>query len=467
MIAISGREASLRMRTGSVLACAALMVAAIAAAAAIAGSLSGCATASPVASPAGPPPKPNMMDGRFSHTATLLNDGTVLVAGGVLSDSPSGDIAEIFDPARSSFIEVETMTTARAYHTATLLKNGQVLVAGGADVHGRPLDTVELYDPARQTFTANTVLMPKTATDMVEPRFNHTGTILPDGQVLIAGGQSDINNVNVLDTAELYDPATGKFSPTGNVTRIYDPEEQQFRMLGEMTAPRAFHRATALADGRVLLTGGIGGDGNAVATAEIYDPQTGKFTATGPMNARRKEHTATLLADGRVLVAGGADQNGHVLASAEIFDPATNKFTAIANLNDPRYEQAAALLPSGQVLLVGGSDGSGILDTAELFDPARNGFVCVGGVGATPPRCTASMNDYRVYETATPLQNGEVVVIGGYNFSIGVGGSPMGAASMGSSTVPFHVMDSAEIYNPASGTFVSMMQMAGVAAPRH
>ena len=188
------------------------------------------------------------------------------------------------------------MTAARRDHTATLLPDGRVLIAGGADergIYGNSLSSAELYDPKAGTFSITG--------SMTMGRFGHTANLLPDGRVLVAGGTAGAADVPWSQaSAEMYDPATGTFGPTGS-----------------MTAARRDHTATLLPDGRVLIEGGA--DSGTLASAELYDPATGSFRATASMTRDRQASTATLLADGRVLVAGGWD-NGP-LASAELYRP--------------------------------------------------------------------------------------------------------------------------------------------------
>ena len=133
----------------------------------------------------------------------------------------------------------------------------------------------------------------------------HAATMLSDGRILVAGGWKTAvgktDGTSALASAELYDPASGTFTPTG-----------------DMTVPRAFPTATLLPDGRVLIAGGWNGS-NAVASAEIYDPASGTFTPTGDLTAAREGNTATLLSDGRVLITGGRDGSGGVLVSAELY----------------------------------------------------------------------------------------------------------------------------------------------------
>ena len=241
----------------------------------------------------------SMTTPRLGHTATLLSDGRVLIAGGepAVALVPSAQAsAELYDPATGTFGSTGSMTAARRDHTATLLPDGRVLIAGGADergIYGNSLSSAELYDPKAGTFSITG--------SMTMGRFGHTANLLPDGRVLVAGGTAGAADVPWSQaSAEVYDPATGTFGPTGS-----------------MTAARRDHTATLLPDGRVLIAGGA--DSGTLASAELYDPATGSFRATASMTRDRQASTATLLADGRVLVAGGWD-NGP-LASAELYRP--------------------------------------------------------------------------------------------------------------------------------------------------
>jgi galactose oxidase-like protein len=244
---------------------------------------------------------------RNLHTATLLADGRVLIAGGNDAEAHSVATAEIYDPASGTFSPTGSMTVARGFHTATLLADGRILITGGCATgwNGPFVASAEIYDPTSGTFT-------RTGT-MAEPRVSHTATLLADGQVLITGGTAD--GTTSLASAELFNPKTGKFTAAG-----------------PMTAGRTFHEATLLTDGRVLLTAGDPAgwayDGPFLDTAEIYDPNAGTFTATGRMADKLTSHSATLLADGRVLIAGGFDRYMDV-ATAELFDPQTGTFSLV------------------------------------------------------------------------------------------------------------------------------------------
>jgi hypothetical protein len=280
------------------------------------------------------------------HTATLLQSGQVLVAGGESGYSGGSPIitpaADLYDPIMGSFQPTGSMAVARESHTATLLQDGRVLIAGGARLIGidwESLPFAEIYDPATGTFSVTG--------SMNEARYGHTSTLLADGRVLITGGWNT-GNLSALASAELYDPVSGSFTLTGNMN---------FR--------RSFFVATLLIDGRVLITGG------ATAVAEVYDPATGSFQSVGSMSAPRGWHSATRLADGSVLIAGGWGYP-RALSAAEIYDPATGSFTRTPDLNFGRMMHTATLLSDGSVLVIGGagmSDGIHLdfINSAEIY----------------------------------------------------------------------------------------------------
>jgi uncharacterized delta-60 repeat protein len=347
-----------------------------------------------------------MAAARWNHTATLLPSGIVLIAGG---QNPAAlNTAERYDSATDTFTATGNLTTARGSATATLLPNGKILIAGGRNYNLASLNTADLYDPAAGTFAATG--------SMTSPRSYHTATLLPNGKVLIAGGlNSDGAFVgNVLNTAELYDPAAGTFAATGS-----------------MSAARYHHTATLLPNGKVLLTGGSNSTGY-MNTAELYDPATGTFAATGSMSAARDHHTATLLPSGKVLIAGG-ENNVVFLNTAELYDPATGTFAATGSMSAARGYHTATLLPSGKVLIAGTRNYAGG-NTAELYDPATGMFTATGNMGAA-----------RSLHTATLLPNGKVLIAGGFNGNI--------------------VLDYAELYDSGSGTF-AVVTSAAMTTPR-
>jgi len=240
----------------------------------------------------------SMEDPFFDHTATLLPDGRVLVAG--------GGSAELYDPASGTWRATGKMIEQRYFHTATLLPDGRVLVAGGGCcVANRSLVSAEIYDPGTGTWSA--------AGRMIESRMYHTAMLLSDGNVLITGGSGGSKSgtpIIPLASPELYDPISGTWTATG-----------------EMRAVRCcLPTFTLLADGAVLAAGGVGESGGLLASAELYDSSSGTWTATVNMHEARAGQTATLLLNGTVLVAGGT--NGLVssgnpipVTSAELYDP--------------------------------------------------------------------------------------------------------------------------------------------------
>ena len=314
---------------------------------------------------------------RAAHTATLLPDGKVLVAGGFAGDENSLASAEIFDPKTNSFSSTGAMNAARASHSATLLPDGRVLIAGG--YNGNYLDSAEIYDPKTGKFTP--------AAKMTMPRSAHAAVLLDNGKVLLAGGVG--TGWTFLAAAELYDPSTGAFTKTGN-----------------MLAARESHTATLLKDGRVLITGGHRGRRAEITiyqSAEIYDPASGAFSSTADLTVRRHKHDAVLLDDGRVLIVGGSDERDSrgAYRSAEVYNPKTNSFTKIGDMNLSRYklQGTLVLLENGKILIAGGGG------QAEVFNPAKNTFEIAGGKFETA----------RLFATATLLSNGQVLIVGGYD----------------------------------------------------
>jgi Galactose oxidase, central domain len=310
---------------------------------------------------------------RIEHTATLLGNGKVLVAGGrSLETGLVTATAELFDPGSGTFAPTGSMTNARSRHTATLLSNGKVLVTGGVDSNESSSEgfaSAELFDPSSGTFTPTG--------SMRSVRLDHRATLLDNGTVLVTGG-SDAEFQPVA-RAELFNVAQGTFTPTGS-----------------MAAARDLHTATLLTDGKVLVIGGSG-RGPSLATAELYNPATSTFTTTGSMAAARSSHTATLLSNGNVLVTGGFTSD--VVETAELFVPAEGSFTLTGNMAMARGRQTATLLNDGTILVIGGYDG---IASAELFDPIEGRFTPAG-----------SMATARDGHTATLLEDGSVLVTGG------------------------------------------------------
>ena len=381
------------------------------------GAASGCLSFGPGFHPTG-----NWSASRAFDTATRLLDGTVLMTGGSDSAGAALASAQIYDPGSNggAFSATGSLVTARDLHTATLLPSGEVLVVGGS-FGSASLASAELYSPAvgGGSFAA-VAAYPGPA------RSNHTATFFATsgaaGKVLIAGGRN-ADNSDVLSGALLYDPAgSGTFSTTGPLNQarsdftatrladdkvlivggldnsplvfnpdgttsggptalasaeLYDPATGAFAFTSSAVTPfprtalnnaRAYHTATLLPGGQVLIAGGQGADGVARASAELYEPATGLFTSTtGPLLVARAFATATILPNGKVLIAGGQDASGLPLASAELYDPATGRFTSTGSLGTERFLHTATLLNNGRVLIAGGYNSGGLVTTAELY----------------------------------------------------------------------------------------------------
>lgn len=328
---------------------------------------------------------PDLNAARAAHTATLLPDGRVLIAGGFVSEGIFLNDASIFDPKTNSFSRFATMKERRSSHTATLLPNGKVLIAGG--LNGDYLDSAELFDPATNTFSS--------IGKMTMPRSGHVAVLLKNGKVLIAGGTG--TGWTFLSSAEIFDPRTNSFSKTG-----------------DMTLTRESHTATLLPDGNVLITGGHSGRRSAMrvySQSEIYNVAKGRFEAAGDMTIKRHKHEAVALEDGRVLIVGGSDETDGRGAynSAEIYDSQKKTFTAINNMTRARYKLQGAVvrLKNGKVLIAGGTN------DAEVYDPSTGNFSPV----------TGTLDDMKLFTTATLMPDGRVLIVGGYNLRVNVSAS--------------------------------------------
>jgi hypothetical protein len=328
--------------------------------------------------------------GRSQHTATLLGDSTVLVAGG---SSGSGRLAsaEIYDPDLNSWSPTGALSTARNSHTATLLcdlnlpvcGDSRVLVVGGQDAGGNALASVELYDPATQVWSSMAPL--------AVARYGHSSIRLPSGKVLVTGGCcADAISRTSLASTEIWDPATGLWSRGP-----------------DLAGPRASHAIAPISNGTVIVVGGAWRAVSPVATAEIYEPALNAWRPTGGLSTARVFHTATRLIGDRILVTGGsAGGCCSGLASAELFMPDTERWHPVGNMTTARQAHAAAAIQDGGAAIVMGgysccSEPQPIRSSTEIFDYDLETFRLVG-VMAQP----------RYAHTATTLDNGMVLAVG-------------------------------------------------------
>lgn len=317
---------------------------------------------------------------RATHSATLLPDGNVLIAGGFRTEG-TREIAiadaELYDPTADQFAPIAPMTEPRSGHTATLLPSGDVLIVGGWGAQGRTAGA-ELYHPGSRTFEAIGAL--------AAPRASMTATLLPDGRVAIIGGDTARNTAQ--RSIELYDPTT-----------------RTFAIHGALTVGRSAHSATLLPDGTILVAGGTAGNDQVLASAERYTPTTETSVATAPMLHGRYKHAAVALADGQVLLIGGSDERDWrgMLRTTERYDPATGAFTGAAPLQQQRFKLAdgVATLGDGSVLVGGGNQ------QIERLDPSTGRF-----------RSAGHLDMAYYYTVLTPLADGRILFTGGYDGTI-------------------------------------------------
>ena len=336
---------------------------------------------------------------RYQHSAITLNNGKMLIAGGVSCPSSATcsylNSAEIYDPIADAFSNTGSLTTARSA-PAVLLMSGKVLVAGGYTCDGSgncsSLNSVELYDPNAGTFGS--------AGTMTQSRTGHTMTLLNNGNVLIAGGQTctSASSCNPLSGAEIYDPTAGTFTAT----------------LNNMRVARVDASAVELSSGTVLVAGGF--NGNLPTVTELYNPTTNRFASSTPLlNVPRFSATATLLNNGQVLLAGGSTctSPGCPTNAAEIYNPTANTFSELNNeMIVSRFDHTATLTSNGQVFIAGGFSSCSSSPctseaSTEIFDPVAGTFTSGQSVANPIAGHTGNL---------TP--NGSVVLVGGINAGV-------------------------------------------------
>lgn len=347
--------------------------------------------------------KPEIRIYRSNHTASLLKDNTVLIAGGIDDQGdqygPYVKKAQIYDNNSRLFLPIADMNLGRYQHTSTTLQTGEVLITGGTTQAGITNNT-ELYNVG--SFV--------TSFPMNVSRHQHTATLLLSGHVLITGGSTS----SIHPKSELFIKSIG------------------FSFSGELSVNRLGHTATLLIGGKVLIVGGYDGGSSVYNSAEIYDPVTGLFTPTGSLNTERFNHTATLLNGGNVLITGGKTSSG-ITFTAEIFDPNTGLFTYVGNLNLSRYNHTATAYFSGnRVMITGGQYSpfaSDATEAAEIYDIVSQTFTF-----------TSPLNANREFHTATLVSNNEILIA-------------CGNLNVDSDTTGLYTLSALDLYDPNRATF--------------
>ena len=320
-----------------------------------------------------------LTQGRWGHTATLLEDGRVLIVGGQSTPSQKLASAEIFDPATETWSAAASMAERRSSgHRSVLLEDGRVLALGENDD-----GTAEIYDPATDQWSA--------AGTMIQAREWASATLLPDGRVLVAGGLDATKaGREELLSAEIFDPSTGEWTETSDMAEVH-----------------AGHSAALLPDGTVLIVGRYMG--------ELFDPSAETWSAGGkPTRERSFGTTADILPDGRVLVTGGRYQQGGwsgaivPVRTAESYNPESNTWAEAASMSEPRENHTSVTLSDGRVMVIGDK-------ATEIFDPATGEWTEAGNLSTS----------HGTLSTATLLQDGRVLLVGGMSME-GEGGRAQG-----------------------------------------
>jgi outer membrane protein assembly factor BamB len=312
---------------------------------------------------------------RESHTAVLLNNGDILVAGGA-TEGVILSTCELWDDLTGIWGPTMTpMGDARRDHSGILLQDGTVLVAGGQTTAGAYIRSCEIYNPSTGIWTLTDSL--------AVCRGGHVAVRLHNGKVMVSAG---LGAAGFLKSCEIYDPVTGTWSLTDTLNGI-----------------RQSHAVTVLQDGRLLSTGGCyyGTGMQYLASCDIYDTVTSDWIACNPMSIGKYWHTATLMTDGRVLVAGGRDSTGFT-SDCEVFDPSTGLWAPIASMIVQKGRHTSTLIESNSILVTGGENATGILSFGEVYNVLTGQWTLAG-----------QMSSVRSLHSATLLPGSRTLIIGG------------------------------------------------------
>jgi hypothetical protein len=367
---------------------------------------------------------------RSDFTATPLQNGTVLIAGGINSAGVVEKSVEIYDMVNNKWVRTGDMKSARRGHAATLLSDGRVLITGGYDgsAASTALNKAETYDPATGVWTA-------TKTTLLEARRWHTSTLLPSGKVLIAGGAVSSGNGTV---AEIYDPSLTAAT--------------SFTAAGNMKVARQGHSATLLPNGKVLIVGRSNNERGTLdvstnstpnfvyseRTTEVYDPAatavapaTPAYWSYGPtLNVGRDSHSATLMPNSTsnptkfyLLVSGGFG-GGTTSELLDVTSSATGPWVPLASGNNmavPRALHTSTYLSTtGEVLMIGGYNASSqVLMSTELFTLDDSAPASIGNNSYWSHINAKELALPRAMHTSTLLSNGNVLVVGTYYTTTG------------------------------------------------
>ena len=317
---------------------------------------------------------------RAAHAAAALDDGRVALIGGCVRESceagPDSSTVDVFDPRTRTFQRGGVLLSPRTSTTVARLPGGQVFIAGGWSGSAVTRST-EIFDAAAGRSEPG----PHLST----PRADIAVALLPGRRVLLAGGYDGQHAANDLE--------------------IFDPATRSIRHIGRLRIARTGSGAALLPDGRVLVVGGgvNGPDGlRATATAEIVDPDSGASQLTGSLREARYKHAVIVLRSGHVLAIGGSDERDSrgKRNTVERFDPTRARFVPAGRMQAARYKigSSVVLRRDGRVLIAGGAP------QAEIYDPAT------ARTSTVSPNFGGSLN----FTTATLLENGSVLVAGGY-----------------------------------------------------